>query len=278
MTRRVLDMLKKIAGGKDDYQKFWTEFGQVLKEGLVEDHSNKDKLAKLLRFATTHNESDTQDQSLDDYLGRMQDGQEKIYYILAENHATAVASPHLEQLRSRGMEVLLLTDRIDAWLAESLSEYEGKQLVDVVREALDMPEEGDDKAQDDLNKTHREFLKKIQDVLNERVEAVNVSRRLVDSPACVVASDQDLNPQVRRMLEASGQELPESKPILELNVGHPLVARLSDESDAGRFDALSNIVLDHALLAEGSQLPNPAEYVQRVNELLVGADTGAENE
>jgi molecular chaperone HtpG len=278
LTRRVLDMLKKIAGDKDDYQKFWTEFGQVLKEGLVEDHSNKDKLAKLLRFATTHNESDTQDQSLDDYLGRMQDGQEKIYYILAENHATAVASPHLEQLRSRGMEVLLLTDRIDAWLAESLSEYEGKQLVDVVREALDMPEEGDDKAQDDLNKTHREFLKKIQDVLNERVEAVNVSRRLVDSPACVVASDQDLNPQVRRMLEASGQELPESKPILELNVGHPLVARLSDESDAGRFDALSNIVLDHALLAEGSQLPNPAEYVQRVNELLVGADTGAENE
>ena len=278
LTRRVLDMLKKIAAEKDDYQKFWGEFGQVLKEGLVEDHANKDKLAKLLRFATTHNANETQDQSLDDYLGRMKDDQDKVYYILAENHATAVASPHLEQLRSRGMEVLLLTDRIDAWLAESLAEYEGKTLVDVAREALDMPEEGDDKAQEDLNKEHKKFLEKVQGVLSERVEAVNVSRRLVDSPACVVASDQDLNPQVRRMLEASGQELPESKPILEINVEHPLVTRLSGETDEGRFNALSNIVLDHALLAEGSQLPNPAEYVQRVNAFLLNADDGVKSE
>ena len=278
LTRRVLDMLKKIAAEKDDYQKFWGEFGQVLKEGLVEDHANKDKLAKLLRFATTHNGNETQDQSLDDYLGRMKDDQDKVYYILAENHATAVASPHLEQLRSRGMEVLLLTDRIDAWLAESLAEYEGKTLVDVAREALDMPEEGDDKAQEDLNKEHKKFLEKVQGVLSERVEAVNVSRRLVDSPACVVASDQDLNPQVRRMLEASGQELPESKPILEINVEHPLVTRLSGETDEGRFNALSNIVLDHALLAEGSQLPNPAEYVQRVNAFLLNADDGVKSE
>jgi molecular chaperone HtpG len=278
LTRRVLDMLKKIAGDKDDYQKFWGEFGQVFKEGLVEDHANKDKLAKLLRFATTQSGDDTQDQSLDDYLGRMKDDQDKIYYILAENHATAVASPHLEQLRSRGMEVLLLSDRIDAWLAEGLSEYEGKQLVDVAREALDIPEEGDDEAQDDLNKKHKTFLEKIQGVLSERVGAVNVSRRLVDSPACVVASDQDLNPQVRRMLEASGQELPESKPILEINVEHPLVTRLSDEADDSRFDALSNIVLDHALLAEGSQLQNPAEYVKRVNEFLISNDAGAEGE
>jgi molecular chaperone HtpG len=278
LTRRVLDMLKKLAGDKDDYQKFWGEFGQVFKEGLVEDHANKDKLAKLLRFATTQSGDDTQDQSLDDYLGRMKDDQDKIYYILAENHATAVASPHLEQLRSRGMEVLLLSDRIDAWLAEGLSEYEGKQLVDVAREALDIPEEGDDEAQDDLNKKHKTFLEKIQGVLSERVGAVNVSRRLVDSPACVVASDQDLNPQVRRMLEASGQELPESKPILEINVEHPLVTRLSDEADDSRFDALSNIVLDHALLAEGSQLQNPAEYVKRVNEFLISNDAGAEGE
>jgi len=278
LTRRVLDMLKKITGDKDDYQKFWGEFGQVLKEGLVEDHANKDKLAKLLRFATTHSGTDTQDQSLDDYLERMKDDQDKIYYILAENYSTAVSSPHLEQLRSRGMEVLLLTDRIDAWLAESLAEYEGKNLVDVAREALDMSEEGDDDAQEDLNQQHKTFLEKIQGVLSERVEAVNVSRRLVDSPACVVASDQDLNPQVRRMLEASGQELPESKPILEINVEHPLVARLSDEADDGRFDALSNIVLDHALLAEGSQLPNPADYVQRVNEFLLITDAGLKNE
>ena len=278
LTRRVLDMLKKVAADKDDYQKFWGDFGQVLKEGLVEDNGNKDKLAKLLRFATTHNGNDTQDQSLDDYLARAKDGQDKIYYILAENYATAVASPHIEQLRSRGIEVLLLTDRIDAWLTDSLTEFEGKALVDVAREALDIPEEGDDKAQDKLNEEHKSLLEKIQGALSERVEAVNVSRRLVDSSACVVASDQDLNPQVRRMLEASGQELPASKPILEINVEHPLVNRLSAEADDGRFDALSNIVLDHALLAEGSQLSNPAEYVQRMNDFLLNTDNEAGSE
>ncbi len=278
LTRRVLDMLKKVAADKDDYQKFWGEFGQVLKEGLVEDNGNKDKLAKLLRFATTHNSSDTQDQSLDDYLQRAKDGQDKIYYILAENYATAVASPHIEQLRSRGIEVLLLTDRIDAWLTDSLTEFEGKALVDVAREVLDIPDEGDEKAEDQLNDEHKKLLEKIQGALGERVAAVNVSRRLVDSPACVVASDQDLNPQVRRMLEASGQELPESKPILEINIEHPLVSRLSAEADAARFDALSNIVLDHALLAEGSQLSNPAEYVQRMNNFLLNTDNGADSE
>ena len=219
LTRRVLDMLKKIAGKKDDYQKFWDEFGPVFKEGLVEDQANKDKLAKLLRFATTHNNNATQDQSLDDYLGRCKEDQYKIYYILAESYSTAVASPHLEQLRSRGIEVLLLTDRIDAWVAEALAEYEGKALVDVAREALDMPEKGDEKAQEKLNEEHKALLERIQSVLKDRVTAVNVSRRLVDSPACVVAGDQDLNPQVRRMLEASGQSLPESRPILEINVG-----------------------------------------------------------
>lgn len=278
LTRRVLDMLKKITSEKDDYQRFWNEFGQVLKEGVVEDHANKDKLAKLLRFATTQSGSDKQDQSLDDYIERAKDDQDKIYYILAENHATAVASPHLEQLQSRGVEVLLLSDRIDAWLTDGLAEYEGKQLVDVAREALDMPEEGDEKAQDTLNDEHKGLLEKIQGVLSERVEAVNVSRRLVDSPACVVASEQDLNPQVRRMLEASGQELPESKPILEINIEHPLVGRLSSEADDGRFGALSNIVLDHALLAEGTQLENPAEYVQRMNSYILNADSGAGSE
>ena len=278
LTRRVLDMLKKIAGDKDNYQTFWGEFGQVLKEGVVEDHGNKDKLAKLLRFATTQNGNDIQDQSLDDYLERAKEDQDKIYYILAENYATAVASPHIEQLRSRGVEVLLLTDRIDAWLADGLTEYEGKALVDVAREALDMPEEGDEKAQDKLNDENKSLLEKMQGVLSERVEAVNVSRRLVDSPACVVASDQDLNPQVRRMLEASGQELPESKPILEINIEHPLVTRLSGEEDDGRFGALSNIVLDHALLAEGSQLENPAQYVQRMTAFLLNDNDGADRE
>lgn len=274
LTRRVLDMLKKIANSKKgDYLKFWREFGQVLKEGLVEDHANKEKLAKLLRFATTHKGNDTQDQSLDDYLKRAADGQDKIYYILAENYATAIASPHLEQLQSRGIEVLLLTDRIDAWVADGLSEYEGKAFVDVARAGLDLPQEDDAKEQEKQQEENSDLLEKIQGALGDRVESVKLSRRLVDSPACVVAGDQDLNPQVRRMLEASGQELPESRPILEINIGHPLVDRLSGEKDDGRFDALSNIVLDHALLAEGSQLANPAEYVRRINKFLLENDT-----
>lgn len=278
LTRRVLDMLKKIAADEDEYRQFWGEFGQVLKEGLVEDHANKDKLAKLLRFATTHNGNETQNQSLDNYLERTEKEQDKIYYILAENYATAIASPHIEQLRSRGIEVLLLTDRIDAWLVDSLAEYEGNVLVDVARETLDLPDDSDDKGRDKLNDDHKKLLKKIHGVLKERVESVNASRRLVESSACVVAGEQDINPQLRRMLEASGQELPDSKPILEINVEHPLVIRLSGEDDDGRFDALSNIVLDHALLAEGAQLEKPAEYVQRMTEYLLNLDIGADHE
>ena len=275
LTRRVLDMLKKLAGG-DEYQGFWDEFGQVLKEGVVEDHANKEKLAKLLRFATTHTDSPVQDQSLDDYISRAESDQDKIYYILADNHATAMASPHLEQLKSRGIEVLLLTDRIDGWVAEGLVEYEGKQLIDVAREGLGLSD--DDKDGEDLNEEHKSLLERVQKVLEDRVESVNVSRRLVDSPACVVAGEQDLNPQVRRMLEASGQQLPESKPILEINVGHPLVVRLADESNDDRFGSLSQIVLDHALLAEGTQLDNPAEYVQRMNQYLLDIEGESRSE
>jgi molecular chaperone HtpG len=275
LTRRVLSMLDKMASGdSDDYKTIWREFGQVLKEGVIEDHANKDKLAKLLRFASTHGGKDAQEQSLEEYVGRAGPNQDKIYYILAENYATAVASPHLEQLRERGIEVLLLTDRIDPWLVDNLAEFDGKSLVDVARSALDLPASEDGKAQDEMNKEHKSLLKKIKKVLNDRVEAVKVSRRLVASPACVVAADNDLNPQLRRMLEASGQAVPESKPILEINVDHPLVNRLAAEADDARFDDLSHIVLDHALLAEGSQLDNPAEYVQRMNKLLLDIDAG----
>ena len=277
LTKRVLDMLGKLAKD-DEYGKFWGEFGQVLKEGVIEDFANKDKLAKLLRFASTHSGSEAQDHSLDDYIGRAKDDQDKIYYILAENYATAVASPHLEQLRERGIEVLLLTDRIDPWLVDGLSEYEGKALVDISRSALDLPDGDGSVSQDVLNEEHKALLKKVKRALRDRVEAVNVSRRLVDSPACVVAGDNDLNPQLRRMLEASGQEIPESKPILEINVDHPLVGRLTAESDDTRFGELSHIVLDHALLAEGSQLDNPAEYVHRMNKLLLEIESGAKGE
>jgi len=274
LTKRVLDMLGKLAKG-DDYATFWNEFGQVLKEGVVEDFANKEKLAKLLRFASTHTGTDAQDQSFDDYLSRAQEGQDKIYYILADNHATAVASPHLEQLKKRGLEVLLLADRIDPWLVDGIGEYEGKTLEDVGRSALELPDADDSASQESVNEEHEPLLERIKNVLSDRVDGVNVSRRLVDSPACVVAADDDLNPQLRRMLEASGQQIPESKPILEINVDHPLVGRLSAESDDGRFGDLSNIVLDHALLAEGSQLENPAAYVHRMNKLLLEFEPGA---
>jgi molecular chaperone HtpG len=278
LTRRVLDMLDKMAKSDgEQYQAFWREFGQVLKEGVVEDHANSDKLLKLLRFATTHADNDNQDQSLQDYVDRMAAGQDRIYYLLAENYATAIASPHLEKLRARGVEVLLLTDRIDPWLVDGIPEFDGKKLVDVARSALPLPDEETEK-QEESDKEHQTLLEKIKGALGERVEAVNISHRLVDSPACVVASESDLNPQLRRMLEASGQSIPESKPILEINVQHPLVKRLSSEADDQRFGDLSNIVLDHALLAEGSQLDNPADYVQRMNKLLLDMDTGRQSE
>jgi molecular chaperone HtpG len=270
LTRRVLDMLDKMAKNKpDDYVKFWAEFGQVLKEGLVEDSQNKDKLAKLLRFSSTISGGEKQDQSLADYLSRAAEGQDRIYYLLGESHATASARPHLEQLRDKGIEVLLLTDRIDPWVVDHLAEFEGKRLQDIARGQLELPEGGDAIAQDNMNDVHKPLLKKIRQVLKERVATVNVSRRLVDSPACVVAAEEDLAPQLKRILEASGQKLPDTKPVLEINVGHPLLSRLSAEADDARFADLANIVLDHALLAEGTVLENPAAYVQRINKLLL---------
>ncbi len=274
LTRRALDMLQKLANSDaDDYPAFWANFGNVIKEGLVEDHANKDKIAKLLRFATTHDATGKQEHSLDDYLSRMVEGQDKIYYLLADNYATAAASPHLEQLQDKGIEVLLLTNSIDPWVVDHLTEFDDHSLVDVAREQLSLPDGDGEITQDAINDEHKPLLKKIRKVLKERVEAVNVSQRLVASPACVVSAQDELSPQIRRMLEASGQTVPESKPILEVNIQHPLVARLSAETEDGRFTELSNIVLDHALLAEGSQLENPAEYVRRMNSLLLELDS-----
>ena len=274
LTRRVLDMLAKMSADEgDDYARFWGQFGEVMKEGLIEDPGNKDKLSRLLRFATTHGKGTEQDQSLDDYVSRMKEGQDRIYYLLADSHARAIASPHLEQLRKKDIEVLLLTDRIDPWLVDALREYDGKELADVAREDLSLPEAEGIITQEAGNEEHKPLLKKIKRVLKDRVAAVNVSRRLVDSPACVVAGEGDLNPSLKRMLEASGQSLPESKPILEVNVGHPLLERLSAETDEERFDALSHVLLDHAMLAEGSQIENPAEYVVRMNRLLLELDS-----
>ena len=274
LTRRVLDMLNRMAADNAaDYAAFWREFGQVVKEGIVEDPGNRDKLASLLRFSTTHGDAADQDQSLDDYVARMQEGQDRIYYLLADNFATAVASPHLEQLQKNGIEVLLLTDRIDPWVVDALGEYDGKSLADVGREGLSLPQGDGDITREAANEEHKPLLKKIRRVLKDRVETVNVSQRLVDSPACVVAGEGDLNPSLKRMLEASGQALPETRPILEVNIQHPLLERLSAETDEDRFSVLSHIILDHALLAEGSQLENPAAYVDRMNQLLLQLDS-----
>ncbi len=270
LTRRVIDMLAKLAkNDAEKYAKFWQEFGATIKEGIVEDKQNTEKLMKLLRFATTQSESGKQDQSLADYLSRMAEGQDKIYYIVGDSFETASSSPHLEQLRERGMEVLLLHDKIDPWVVEHLAEFEGKSFQDVGRGQLSLPESDGKLTQDAINDEHKPLLKKIRRTLKDRVETVNVSQRLVDSPACVVTSEQDLGPQLRRMLEASGQALPQSKPVLEINVAHPLVTRLSAEADDTRFGELSQILLDHALLAEGGQLDNPADYVRRMNQYLL---------
>ena len=270
LTRRVLDMLAKLAADRpDDYGTFWREFGQTLKEGVVEDRSNTDKLLKLLRFASTHSDSAGQEQSLEDYVSRMADGQDRIYFLVGDSYETLKSSPHLEQMQSQGLEVLLLYDRIDPWVVDHLDEYEGMSFQDVGRGKLRLPDKDGEITQEAINDAHKPLLKKLRQVLKERVETVNVSQRLVDSAACVVTSEQDLSPQLRRMLEASGQALPESKPVLEINVEHPLVKRLAAESDDDRFGELAAIVLDHALLAEGTPPDNPADYVRRVNRLLV---------
>ena len=271
LTRRVLDMLGKIAASDDaeTYPTFWQEFGQTLKEGVVEDQQNADKLKKLLRFSTTHSDSGKQDQSLDDYVARMPKDQDRIYYVLSDNYVTAKASPHLERLREKGIEVLLLHDRIDPWVVDHLGDYEGHSFQDVGRGQLPLPEGEGAITQDALNEEHKAFLKKIRRELKDRVDTVNVSQRLVESAACVVTSEQELSPQLRRTLEASGQELPASRPLLEINVEHPLVIRLAEEADADRFKELAAVILDHALLADGAELENSAAYVQRVNQLLL---------
>jgi len=279
LTRRVVDMLGKLAkSDTDEYASFWREFGTTIKEGIIEDQQNNKKLMQLLRFSTTKSESEAQDQSLADYLSRAADGQDKIYYLVGDNYENVKSSPHLEQLREKGLEVLLLHDRIDPWVVDHLREFEGKEFQDVGRGQLSLPEGEGEIAQDAINDEHGPLLEKIRKSLNDKVETVNVSQRLVDSPACVVTSDKDLGPQLRRMLEASGQELPETKPVLEINIDHPLVTRLSAETDDARFGELSHIVLDHALLAEGAQLDNPAEYVRRMNQYLLDVEAGAATE
>ena len=272
LTKRILDMLGKLAKkGGEDYALFWKEFGQVLKEGPAEDFANKEKIAKLLRFSSTHTDLEEQDQSLEDYVSRVQEKQDKIYYVVAENFNTAKNSPHLEVFRKKGIEVLLLSDRVDDWLMNPLQEFDGKQFQDVARGALDLePESEEEKAeQEKLQKESEALVERLGKVLEDKVAEVRATSRLTDSPACLVVGDFDMGAQMRRMMEAAGQPGPESKPILEVNPTHPLLGMLDQEADEDRFSDLANIVFDQAHLAEGGQLDDPATYVSRLNKLLL---------
>ncbi|AWL01868.1 molecular chaperone HtpG [Stutzerimonas stutzeri] len=273
LTKRVLDMLEKLAKDKpEDYKKFWSQFGQVLKEGPAEDFANKEKIAGLLRFASTSDTSGEQSVSLADYLGRVKEGQDKIYYLTGESHAQVKNSPHLEVFRKKGIEVLLLTDRIDEWLMSYLTEFDGKQFVDVARGDLDLGKldsEEDKKAQEEIAKAKEGLIERLKGALGEEVAEVRVSHRLTDSPAILAIGEQDLGLQMRQILEASGQKVPESKPIFEINPQHPLIEKLDAEPDEDRFADLSHILFDQAALAAGDSLKDPAAYVQRLNKLLV---------
>lgn len=275
LTKRALDMLKKLAKQDDaEYQRFWDAFGSVLKEGPAEDLTNRDRIAELLRFATTHTDQAVQNQSLKAYVERMKEGQDKIYYLIADSFNAARNSPHLEIFRKKGIEVLLLTDRVDEWLMTHLTEFDGKALVDVAKGDLDLgavEDEAEKQAQEETVKAKQGLVDRLKTALGERVSDVRITHRLTDSPACVVLAADDMGFQMRRMLEAAGQPLPESKPILELNPEHALVARLEQAQD-DTFAALGEILLDQAILAEGGHLDDPAAYVRRLNEWLVRAD------
>ena len=273
LTKRVLDSLEKLAkNDSDKYQSFWAEFGQVMKEGPAEDQSNKEKVANLLRFATTQGDSEVQDQSLHDYIARMKEGQDKIYYVAADNYSTAKNSPHLEVFKQKDIEVLLLSDRIDEWLMSHLMEHEGKQFQDVTKGSLDLGDlEGDEEKleQEKIEEDFKDLIERIKDVVGEKVEEVRITHRLTDSPACLVVNDDEMGMQMRRILESAGQEVPATKRIFELNPKHPLVEKLKAEQDSERFSDLTLVLFDQSMLAEGGQLDEPSSYVQRLNNLLL---------
>ncbi|WP_417544564.1 molecular chaperone HtpG [Marinobacter sp.] len=273
LTKRVLDMLSKLAKKDgDEYQKFWGEFGTVLKEGPAEDFSNREKIAGLLRFATTLTGESAQNVSLDQYIERMKEGQSKIYYITADNFMAAKSSPHLEVFRKKGIEVLILSDRIDEWMMGYLNEYDGKSFQDVARGDLDLGEvetEEDKKHKEEAAEEHKDLLERIKTALTDRVQEVRVTNRLTDSPACLVTGDFDMGAQMKKIMEAAGQKVPDSKPIFEINVDHPLVQRLEREEGDERFNELSAVLLDQATLASGEQLQDPGAYVTRLNRLLL---------
>ena len=271
-VKKVLGLLEDQAESKpEEYSKFWKEFGRVLKEGPGEDYANKDRIAGLLRFASTHADSEEQVVSFKDYIGRMKEGQDKIYFVTADSFAAAKHSPHLEIFRKKGIEVLLLSDRVDEWLLSSLTEFEGKKLQSVAKGDLDLGKMEDEAEKEQQQKVEDEFkplVEKIQTALGESVKEVRVTHRLTDSPACLVSGEHDLSGNLERILKAAGQKTPSTKPVLEINPQHAILQRLSTEADEARFTDWSHLLFEQALLAEGGQLEDPASFVKRLNLLL----------
>ncbi len=273
LTKRALDMLGKLRKqDKDKYDEFWNEFGQVLKEGPAEDFANREKVAKLLQFSTTSAESDAQTQGLDEYIERMQKDQDKIYFLVADSYRAAKNSPHLEIFRKKGIEVILMTDRIDEWLMGHLTEYDGKSFQDVSRGELDLGKldsEENKEEQEESGKALEGLLERVKKTLDERVNEVRISHRLTDSPACLAIDEHAMGAQMRKIMEASGQAVPEVKPHFEINAEHPLIERLDNEQDEDRFSDLVEILFAQAYLADGGQLDDPSEFSARLNKILL---------
>lgn len=272
-AKKILGVLEGIA--KDDKEKYttiWKEFGRVLKEGPGEDAANKEKIAKLFRFASTHSNTDSQEVSLDDYVARMKEGQDKIYYITGDSFNAVKNSPHLELFRKKGIEVLLMSDRVDEWMMSYLSEYDGKSMTSVAKGEIDLGKLEDKEEQaksKEAEKEYKDLLSKMKETLGSKVKEVRISNRLTDSPSCLVVEKHDINVSMQKLLKQVGQNVPNLEPILELNPDHPLVKRLKDETNDQRFADLAHVLFDQAMLSEGGQLEDPASFVKRMNDLLL---------
>jgi molecular chaperone HtpG len=272
-VKKVLGLLESmIKNDPDQYAEFWSQYGQVMKEGPAEDFSNRERVAKLLRFASTNSDKEEQNVSLEDYVSRMQEGQEKIYYVTADSFAAARNSPHLEVFRKKGIEVLLMSDRVDEWLVSHLTEFDGKALVSVAKGELDLGKLGDkedEKAAEKIEGEHKDFLKRIKETLEDDVQDVRISHRLTDSPSCLVLGEQDMPVHMQQLMKQAGHDVPVSKPVLEVNPDHPLVDHLKQEQDEERFSDWSHLLFEEALLSEGGQLDDPTVFVKRMNSILV---------
>ena len=278
-TKKILDLLKKMASREPDkYSRFWQTFGRVMKEGVIDVSDKREELAKLFRFKSTHEDTEQETVSLDDYIARMKEGQKAIYYVTAENHATAKNSPHLEIFRKKDIEALLLTDPIDEWLVGHLTEYQEKPLVSVSKGELDLgdldTEKSEDEAQESGDEKLEELTRRMGEALGERVKEVRITRRLTESPACLVADEYGMGRHMEQILKASGQQVPDAQPILEVNPTHPVIAQLRDEEDENRFGDWANILFEQALLSEGGQLEDPAGFVRRLNSIFLELKQG----